>query len=152
MEVSAALVKLRNICSRQEKCPSDVVSLMKRWDVPPEHHTPVIEQLKAEKYIDEQRYASAFVRDKLKFDHWGLIKIRFMLTQKGISKDVTERVLGEVDIEEYRMLIEKELKKKHRSVTGTPYEVWSKLARYGSSRGYEMEHMQGFLEKLSGSD
>jgi hypothetical protein len=39
----------------------------------------------------------------------------------------------------------KELAKKRKSLKGSPREIWAKLARYGSSRGYEMEIMHDFL-------
>jgi regulatory protein len=146
MESAVALEKMRNICSRQEKCPADIITLLKRWDVPAEQHTSIIERLKTDKFIDERRFASAFVRDKIRLDHWGMIKIRFMLHQKGISKEITENVLAEVDKDEYRIMIEKELSKKRKSLKGTPYEIWAKLARYGTSRGFEMENMHDYLE------
>jgi regulatory protein len=133
------------ICSRQEKCPADVTLLLNRWEIPVEQHPAIINQLIREKFIDEQRYASAYIKDKIKFDHWGFIKIRAMLNQKGISKKITDDNIREIDRAEYRKMIGSELDKKRRTVKGTPYEIWAKLARYGSSRGYAMEDMEEFL-------
>jgi regulatory protein len=145
MEINVALEKLRTICSRQEKCPSDIINLLKRWDIASDQHKQIIERLKAEKFIDEQRYASAFARDKVKFDHWGMIKIRMMLRQKGIDNLITEEVLKEINRDDYRAMIGNELKKKRKSLKGTSWEIWAKLARYGASRGYEMEFMEAYL-------
>ena len=74
-----------------------------------------------------------------------MIKIRMMLNQKGIEKSISENVIKEVDLDAYRSMIGQELKKKRNTLKGTPYEIWAKLARYGSSRGYEMEYMEEFL-------
>jgi len=145
MEIPHALDKLREICSRQEKCPADIIALLKRWGIDREEHQKIIEQLKSERFIDEVRYASAFVRDKIKFDRWGIIKIRFLLQHRGISKEVVENALGEIDRDEYRNTIGRELARKRKTLKGTPREIWAKLARYGSSRGYEMEFMREFL-------
>jgi len=145
MDKNVALDKLRAICSRQEKSPSDILGYLKRWNVVQDHHSDILEKLRSEKFIDEHRYASAFTRDKLKFDRWGLVKIRMMLNQKGIEKRISEKVLKEVDLDAYRSMIGQELKKKRKTLAGTPYEIWAKLARYGSSRGYEMEYMEEFL-------
>ena len=150
MEPNAALEKLRAICSRQEKSPADIMACLKRWEVEKGNHQAILEKLKSEKFVDERRYASAFVRDKIKFDHWGLIKIRIMLGQKGIDKTITDNVIKEVDREAYRRMIGSELDKKRKSLKGTPYEIWAKLARYGSSRGYEMEYMEEFLGDTPG--
>jgi regulatory protein len=150
METSQALDKLRQICSRQEKCPADVVGLLKRWDIDDAFHQNILTQLKAEKFVDEYRYASAFVKDKIRFEHWGTIKIRFMLRQKGIDSRLAEKAMGEVDREEYRQMVGKELSKKRKSLKGTSREIWAKLARYGSSRGYEMDIMRDFLGDVAG--
>jgi SOS response regulatory protein OraA/RecX len=68
-----------------------------------------------------------------------------MLNQKGIDKSITEKAIKDFDLAEYKAMMGSELKKKRRSVKGTPYEIWARMARYGTSRGYEMEYMQVFL-------
>jgi hypothetical protein len=45
-------------------------------------------------------------------------------------------------------MIRKELEKKKKTLRGSAREIWLKLARYGISRGYEMENMQEFLDGL----
>lgn len=142
METAHALQKLRDICSRQEKSPADVLALLSRWGVDKEKHQAVLEELKSEKFVDEHRYAMAFARDKMKFDHWGITKIRFLLQHKGISREVTDEVLRETDMDEYRAMIEKEISKKRKTLRGSPREVWAKLMRYGMSRGYETEYLR----------
>jgi regulatory protein len=150
--IARALEKLREICSRQEKCPAEVRVLLKRWDINQEHHQEIIGKLISERFIDEHRYASAFVRDKTRFDHWGRIKIRYFLQQKGIAKSASDKAIGEIDQDEYRKMVGKELAKKRKSLKGSPRDIWAKLARYGSSRGYEMEIMHDFLGETTLED
>jgi regulatory protein len=145
MDLSTTLEKLRQICSRQEKCPADVVLLLKRWGIPQEQQQGIVDRLITERFLDEHRYATAFINDKLKFDHWGTVKIRYMLQQKGISRAVADHALQEINREEYRTMVRRELVKKRKSLKGSSREIWAKLARYGSSRGYEMEVMRDFL-------
>ena len=150
-QVSAAeaLGKLQKICSTQEKCPADVVLLLKRWGIESQHHPEIITRLKSDKYVDEKRFAFAFVRDKIRFDHWGLIKIRYFLKQKGIPGKVLEEACAAVDRDEYVNMIRKELEKKKKTVKGAPREIWAKIARHGSSRGYEMDFMHEFLNEIT---
>jgi len=145
MEPARALQRLRDICSRQEKCPADLITLLKRWDVAPDQYREIIHRLKTENFVNENRYANAFAKDKISFDHWGLTKIRFMLLQKGIEREACESAIGEIDREEYRKMVGRELSRKRKGLKGTPREIWAKLARYGHSRGYEMEVMREFL-------
>jgi len=150
--VDEALKRLQQICSHQEKCPSDVMVLLKRRGIQAEDQQHIIRQLKADGYIDEKRYAAAFVKDKIRFDHWGIIKIRYHLQHKGIARDICENALSEINLEEYRKMVEKELEKKRKDLTGPSRDIWVKLARYGSSRGYEMDTMQHFLEGIREGD
>jgi regulatory protein len=140
-----ALQNLRKICSKQEKCPADLLGLLKRWGVNRDQHQDILEKLRAEGFLNEHRYATAFVRDKMKFEHWGIIKIRYNLRQKGIAQSVCDQAIAAIDHDEYRVMVGRELGKKRRSLQGTSREIWAKLARYGASRGYEMDVMQEFL-------
>jgi regulatory protein len=143
-KIKQVLERLRQICSRQEKSPADILLLLKKWGMAEEQDV-IIGQLKKEGFVDEKRYARAFVADKLKFDHWGKIKIRYVLYQKGIPAKDCDNVLSSIDPVEYSGMVERELRKKRKTLKGTPREVWAKLARYGASRGYEMDVMQDFL-------
>jgi regulatory protein len=149
ISTAKALGKLQKICSLQEKCSADVVLLLKRWGIEPQDHQEIIDRLKADKFVDESRFASAFVRDKIHFDHWGIIKINFFLKQKGIAKKVIQEVLNSIDRGEYEGMIRRELEKKKKTLKGTPRERWAKLARYGSARGYEMDYMQEILGEIT---
>jgi regulatory protein len=144
-----ALEKLQKMCSMQEKCPADILLLLKRWGVGQEHHDGIITRLKAEKFIDESRYAAAFVKDKVKFDHWGFLKIVYFLKQKGIPRSVVDEACKAIDRNDYTIMIKKELDKKKKTLTGKRREVAAKLARYGSSKGYEIEIMHPFLGDMA---
>jgi len=148
--LTEALRKLEQICSKQEKCPLDVILLLKRWNVAANYHHEIIEKLKTDNFINENRYAASFVRDKIRFEHWGLIKISYFLKQKGISSKVIHETIQQTDQVEYRNMIARELSKKRKTIKGTPREIWAKLARYGSSRGYEMDIMRDFLNEPEG--
>lgn len=144
-----ALGKLQKICSMQEKCAADVILLLKRWGIETHRHQDILSRLREDKYLDDTRFAFAFVKDKIRFDHWGMIKISYFLKQKGISKKTIGEALEGIDREEYAGMIRKEMEKKKGSLKGAPRERWAKLARYGSSRGYEMEFMQDILGEFS---
>ncbi len=146
METPQALEKLRQICSKQEKSPADIVHLLNRWGTDKQHHQEILDRLKSEKFLDENRYAAAFVADKIKFEHWGIVKIRYMLRQKGIGSAATDSAIRGIDRDAYRTMVGKEMAKKRKSLKGSPREIWARLARYGSSRGYEMEVMREFIE------
>jgi len=152
LSTAEALAKLQKICSAQEKCPADVILLLKRWSVPQQHHTGIMNRLKEEHFVDERRFATAFVRDKVFLDHWGFVKIRYFLRQKRIPLNLIDEACRRIDRNDYAGMIRKELEKKKKTVKGTSREIWAKLARYGSSRGYEMDIMHEFLDDMARDD
>jgi regulatory protein len=143
-----ALARLRQICSRQEKCLSEAIVLLKRWGLSDEQASAVTDSLVKEKYIDESRYAAAFVRDRIGLDKWGMIKIRYQLYRKGIPDSIVQDALGSVDKHKYVAMIRKELEKKRKTLKDTGRELWARLTRYGSSRGYEEHIIRELLDEL----
>lgn len=143
-----SLAKIKDICAGQEKSPSEVLALLKRWGLDQEKSREITGILKAENFIDERRYASAFVRDKIKFDRWGMAKIKYALLKKGIPANITAEAIQSVDKVAYHEMIKNELVKKARMLKGPPSASWQKLARFGSSRGYEMEIMYDMLDEI----
>ncbi len=144
-----ALKRLQKICSAQEKCPADAITLLKKWGVDQSHHPGIISRLKEEQFINEVRYADAFVRDKIRLDHWGLAKIRYFLRQKGIPESMIGDACDRIDREEYAGMIRRELEKKRKTLKGATREIWTRLARYGASRGYEIDIMYVMLDDLT---
>lgn len=145
MESDQALDKLRHLLSRQEKCTADVREWLRKWGIDPSRQDGIIETLTRERFLDEYRYAAALVMDKIRLDHWGIIKIRYFMRQKGLPGAVIDQAIAGIDQEEYRDMVGRELAKKRKTIRGAKREVWVKLARYGSSRGYEMDVMRDFL-------
>ena len=78
------LDRMRNLCSRREYCRSDIMKkVLTALDGDRAAAEKVLDVLVAEKYVDEQRYASAFARDKASLAGWGGTKIRYMFQRRG---------------------------------------------------------------------
>ena len=66
-----ALVSLMNLCAKSEKCSADARRLMRGWGVSVADAERVLQRLVAERFIDDSRYAEAFVREKINLSGWG---------------------------------------------------------------------------------
>lgn len=132
------LDKAMNYCSRSEHCIEDIRQKLWNWKVPVEEHDKIITTLVENNFINESRYAIAFVKDKFRFNHWGRIKIRMMLKAKKIGTATIDDALSCIDEEEYidvlKSLVESESKK---IKAATDYERKAKLLRYVAGRGFE---------------
>ena len=136
-----ALQSLMRECARSERSSGDALRLMKRWGLSDEDAVKVLARLQSERFIDDSRYAEAFVRDKLNLSGWGAYKIKMALRTKGVAKDIIEEVvapmLDETDMKER---LEEIMVRRMRSLKySSPYDAKTKLIRFAASRGYDME-------------
>lgn len=127
-------------CSTVERCVSEVEAKLEQWGVTDEIREKIIKHLIDEKYIDQQRYCAAFVRDKYRFNQWGKVKISQALRMKRISPDLISLGMEEIDEEEYFEILSSLIEQKKKNVKArTGYERNGKLIRFALGRGFEME-------------
>ena len=135
-----ALNALMDRCAKAEICISDARRALSRWFVAPEDQEWVVSRLLGERFIDEERYAGAFVRDKLSFSRWGIRKISEALYAKRIPSDIINQALEQADGISMTDRLKADLRRKNQSVKEEdPYKRKEKLLRFGVSRGYDFE-------------
>ena len=132
-----ALQKLSALCARAEHSSGEMLEKMRRWQLSEDARERVLARLIDEKFVDDERFARLFVREKIRFDRWGRRKIEQALYQKGVASDISRRVLDEVDDEAYVAELKKLIAAKRRSVTAeSDYELRAKLTKYALGRGF----------------
>ena len=120
---------------------------MRRWELPEEEQARVMQRLISERYVDDERYARAFVKDKVRYNKWGRRKVEQALWQKHIDEDIRQRVLDEVDDEEYLSVLRPLLKQKRKSTkANSDYELNQKLVRFAISRGFTYDIIRQCLD------
>ena len=63
------------LCAGREMCLSDIRRKLILWGVKSDDTDNILNLLIQGKFIDEKRYAAAFVKDKFRYNKWGKIKI-----------------------------------------------------------------------------
>ena len=117
---------------------SDIEAKLGRYDLTEEERTRILRHLVEEKYVDDRRYAEAFVRDKYRFNKWGRIKIAQGLRMKGIDSETIKGAMEAIDEAEYMSILQDLIKAKRKSTTGkSNYEINGKLIRFATGRGFE---------------
>jgi regulatory protein len=120
---------------------------MRRWELPEEEQARVMQRLVSERYVDDERYARAFVKDKVRYNKWGRRKVEQALWQKHIDDDIRQRVLDEVDDSEYLAVLKPLLQQKRRSTkAANDYELNQKLVRFAVSRGFTFDIIRQCLD------
>jgi regulatory protein len=144
-----ALSILTRICSREEKCIADIKKKLTDWNVSEADSLKIIETLVKEKYINEQRYTTSFVNDKIRFNKWGRIKIRYALKQKSIPEGIIAEAFEQVDEDKYRQILTNEISKKLKSLKkDNPYVLQNKIYRFAASRGFESDLISDITRNL----
>ena len=125
------------LCARAEHSSGEMLEKMRRWQLSEDARERVLDRLIDEKFVDDERFARLFVREKIRFDRWGRRKIEQALYQKGVASDISRRVLDEVDDEAYVAELKKLIAAKRRSVQAeSDYEMRAKLTKYALGRGF----------------
>lgn len=132
-----AYLQLAALCAQAEHCQQEMRDKMRRWELDETVQNRIISRLVKERYIDDERYARAFVKDKIRYNKWGLRKVQQGLWQKRIDADIQQRVLDEIDDKEYLDVLRPLLKQKRKSIkAANDYELNQKLVRFALGRGF----------------
>ena len=135
-----AYLQLAQLCARSEHCQHELTEKMRLWGIGDETQARVMERLVRERYVDDERYARAFVRDKIRYNKWGRRKVEQGLWAKHIDDDIRERVLDEVDDDEYLSVLRPLLQQKRRTLkAANDYELNQRLVKFALSRGFTFD-------------
>lgn len=142
-----ALLRLTSLCSTAEHCSHEMIEKMQRWQLADDAQARIIEYLVKEKYIDDERYARFFAKDKIRYNKWGKRKVEQAMWLKHIDGDIQRDVLDDIDDEEYIAVLRPLLKTKRKSVkASSDYEMNMKLIRFAMGRGFTMDIIRQCLD------
>lgn len=148
-----AYLKLSTLCAMGEQCREDVKRKMKRWEVDDDVTERIVARLVKERFIDEERYAKAFVRDKFRYNHWGRVRIEQELRMRHIDDKHIVSGLEELKDEDNFHVLKEMIQKKRLSVKGkNEYEIKGKLIRFALGRGFAMNDILKVVGNLEDDD
>ncbi|MFW6310552.1 MAG: regulatory protein RecX [Prolixibacteraceae bacterium] len=141
--------RMAALCSRAEQCSPDIRKKIIAAGLSDDEASDIIEKLKAEKFIDDQRYANFYVAEKFRINKWGRIKIRYHLRMKGLDDALIQNGLNELDEEKYQQTLIKTLKEKARTVKKkNKFEKMGQIIRFAQNRGFEPEMIHRYLNEV----
>ncbi|TAL59658.1 MAG: RecX family transcriptional regulator [Bacteroidetes bacterium] len=133
-----ALNKAMALCSRREYCIHDIGEKIESWGIGENDIKKIISILIQENFLNEERFARAFVKDKFNYNKWGKIKITLHLRSKNIPGDIIRKALDSIDKELYIRTLRDLISGHRRFVKAkNQYDLKAKLLRFGLSKGFE---------------
>ncbi|MGL4994273.1 MAG: regulatory protein RecX [Bacteroidales bacterium] len=149
MDYKEGVNRAAAFCASSEHCRSEVVDKLEKWGVSPEDTDSIIEYLQKEGYLNEERYAEFYVRDKYRINKWGRVKIEYSLRQKRVERSAISSALDTIDQDLYMDNLCDLLKAKSRTVSSKDsYDRRAKLYRFAASRGFDSEEISRALSRL----
>lgn len=147
--ISPYLSKAMRYCSTKEVCISEISTKLLSWGLKESDIDIVVDELKKENFIDEQRYANAFALDKFKFNNWGKEKIKFELFRKKIPNSFIIKALDEIDTVEYYNKAKKLFISKLKTIDDeNELKKKQKVFSFMSNKGFETEIIYKISEEI----
>jgi regulatory protein len=140
-------VKMASYCAYQDRCLSEIKEKLADFEITTKEEDEIIDFLLEEKYWSEERFAESFVRGKIRHNHWGKIKVKYELSQRGIPLTIIQKALQSIEQEEYMNILCKVLETK--SVNLREEDKWEKkkkLIQYALQKGFESNLVMSFVE------
>ena len=150
MTYEQALNRAAANCSQAERATQEVLQKLESWEVSDDDAARILEFLRKERFLDEQRYVHAFVNDKFTYERWGRIKIVYALRAKGVTGAVVTNTLDDViDPDQYVETLTDLLRAKMRGMkTPLAPNDRAKLYRFAAQRGFESAVVGQALQRL----
>ena len=148
-----ALIRLEELCVKAERCESEARTKLRTWKISADDTEDIINSLIRRRFIDDARYASAFVRDRYRFARWGRRRIVLELRRKRIASEHIEEALDEIVEDEYIDILEHLIKAKSaRMERPLNYDDRAALYRFAAGRGYEPDLISRILKKVASAE
>lgn len=130
-------------CAAAEQCTADWRRKFATYGLTREDAEALLDRLIDEGFIDDARYARAYVHDKVNYDHWGPLKVRAGLAAKSIPARDIDDALADIPSETWDANLRAALRAKARTLhvdeqtePEAQRAVKQKLLRFAASRGY----------------
>jgi regulatory protein len=135
-----ALYKAASFCAYQERTAKEVQQRMSEWGLLEADIAVVLNELKAQNYLNELRFAQAFAGGKFRVKKWGRLKIKQELKLRGLSNELIQKGLQEIDPDDYEAALHDLIAKKAHALRGQESLVLKqKLLRFALSKGFESD-------------
>lgn len=146
-----AKTKLEALCAYQERCQFEIEQKLLSWNFPSDQRDQLIADLIANSFINEERFAAAFVSGKFNIKKWGKQKIKSHLKQKQISIYSIEKGMKEIDPDVYWSVLIGLCAKKKVEIQQKKGTIWNhkaKVFQFLASKGYESDLISEAIKEV----
>jgi len=148
-EYEKLLARAAKLCSSAEKCSHEVKEKLLAWGLNETAAEQAISYLKKNNYLNDARYTQFFVKDKLKLNKWGRMKIAYALRRKQVPGDTIDHALDTIDQSQYEDILDQLIIAKSRSAGDIKRATArAKIFRFAAQRGFTSEEIYDSLKRI----
>lgn len=134
------LEKMKQFCVYRERSHQEVRNKLLKEQVYGDDLERVMAELIEENYLNEERFAIAYVTGKFRQNKWGKNKIRTELKRFQVSPYCERKAFEALDDGEYFQVAQELWEKKMATLKGgNTYQNRQKVTTYMLGKGYEYE-------------
>ncbi|PGH38612.1 MAG: RecX family transcriptional regulator [Candidatus Nephrothrix sp. EaCA] len=142
-----AMEKGRRYCAYQERSHWEVRKKLLQYGLYASEAEACLAQLIEEGFLQEMRFAEAFVGGKFRMKQWGRMKIEKKLRSHRLTPRCIDKALNVIDEKEYRQTLKTLLIKK-MSLLAKNEAQKHKAAQFAIGKGYEPELVWETMREL----
>lgn len=133
-----AIAKLKNLCRRKEVSQRQAIEKFREFGFRYQEAEEMVHELVINDFVDDTRYASAYIHDKLVLSKWGRIKINQKLYEAGITKQTTNFAWKRFDDDFYREILKETIDLYYpKYMPNNSWEEGQKFLKFLLNRGFE---------------
>ncbi len=149
MDKEKIFEKIKYFCGYQERSIREVEAKLAELHCPKNEVPGIIEQLEAEGFLNNERFARTFASGKFRILKWGKRKISYELKMRGLPESVIRKGLEEIDEEEYYQTLKELLVRKAGEIKpGKNFKEREKILTFAVSKGFETSLVLEILKEM----
>lgn len=149
LDSGEAKKKITAYCVYQERCQKEVRDKLYSYGLSSEDVEKLLTAMILEGFLNEERFARAFVRGKFRLKKWGRVRIRKELQFRMLNEKCISLGMQEIDEEDYKdALVFLAERKSLNTVEKDPLIKRKKLNQYLVYKGFESEAIRETLDHL----
>lgn len=148
-DLNEAREKIRAFCLYRDRSQQECRDKLYSYGLNSDTIEILLSELIQERFVDEERFARAFVRGKYSIKKWGRYKIKQALYPHSLSDYVLKKAFTEIDPEKYWLNLMQVCEKRWPLTKGKDeYLRKQKLRAYLQARGYEADLVQEAMREF----
>ncbi len=140
--------KIEAYCAYRERSQQEVKQKLYEYGLYTDLVNEIISELIQNNFLNEERFARAFVRGKFSIKKWGRVKIKQALYPHHLSDYILKKAFTEIDDQQYDAVLKEVIEKKARMVKEkNEFRRNGKIAQYVIGRGFEPDLVWDAIKK-----